>query len=116
MAAVILVMRSGVVTCFLRSCRPEVSRKGEEKRVAVAGETDRGALPEARGVAGQGCLLKASIIHLPLVLVLNRAWGAINVRTVGLAVQQMMAGSATALDVDPEGGTMRPVRWPARPS
>ena len=52
-----------------------------------------------------------SIIHLPLVLVLNRAWQAINVRTVGLAVQQIMAGSATALDVDTENGAMRPVRW-----
>ena len=52
-----------------------------------------------------------SIIHLPLVLVLNRAWQAINVRTVGLAVQQIMAGGATALDVDTENGTMRPVRW-----
>lgn len=52
-----------------------------------------------------------SIIHLPLVLVLNRAWQAINVRTVGLAVQGIMAGAATALDVDTEGGSMRPVRW-----
>ena len=52
-----------------------------------------------------------SIIHLPLVLVLNRAWHAINVRTVGLAVQQVMAGAATALDVDIDNGAMRPVRW-----
>ena len=52
-----------------------------------------------------------SIIHLPLVLVLNRAWQAINVRTVGLAVQQIMAGAATALDVDMDNGAMRPVRW-----
>ena len=52
-----------------------------------------------------------SIINLPLVLVLNRAWQAINVRTVGLAVQQIMAGSATALDVDTDNGAMRPVRW-----
>ena len=52
-----------------------------------------------------------SIIHLPLVLVLNRAWQAINVRTVGLAVQQIMAGAATALDVDMDRGGMRPVRW-----
>ena len=52
-----------------------------------------------------------SIVNLPLVLVLNRAWQAINVRTVGLAVQQIMAGSATALDVDLESGLMRPVRW-----
>lgn len=52
-----------------------------------------------------------SIIHLPLVLVLNRAWQAINVRTVGLAVQQIMAGGATALDVDLANGAMRPVRW-----
>ena len=52
-----------------------------------------------------------SIVHLPLVLVLNRAWQAINVRAVGLAVQQMMAGSATALDVDLTSGVMRPVRW-----
>ena len=51
------------------------------------------------------------IIHLPLVLVLNRAWQAINVRTVGLAVQGIMAGAMTALDVDAEGGGMRPVRW-----
>ena len=53
----------------------------------------------------------SSIIHLPLVLVLNRAWQAINVRTVGLAVQQIMAGAATALDVDTGHGAMRPVRW-----
>ena len=52
-----------------------------------------------------------SIIHQPLVLVLNRAWQAINVRTVGLAVQAMMAGAATALDVDTGTGAMRPVRW-----
>ena len=52
-----------------------------------------------------------SIIHLPLVLVLNRAWQAINVRTVGLAVQQIMSGAATALDVDTDSGAMRPVRW-----
>ncbi len=52
-----------------------------------------------------------SIIHLPLVLVLNRAWQAINVRTVGLAVQQVMAGAATALDVETSTGGMRPVRW-----
>ena len=52
-----------------------------------------------------------SIIHLPLVLVLNRAWQAINVRTVGLAVQQIMAGAATALDVDLASGALRPVRW-----
>ena len=52
-----------------------------------------------------------SIVHLPLVLVLNRAWQAINVRTVGLAVQQIMAGAATALDVDLASGAMRPVRW-----
>ena len=52
-----------------------------------------------------------SIIHLPLVLVLNRAWQAIGVRTVGLAVQQVMAGAATALDVDTGHGGMRPVRW-----
>ena len=52
-----------------------------------------------------------SIIHQPLVLVLNRAWQAINVRTVGLAVQGIMAGAATALDVDPDNGAMRPVRW-----
>lgn len=52
-----------------------------------------------------------SIVHLPLVLVLNRAWQAINVRTVGLAVQAIMAGAATALDVDTATGAMRPVRW-----
>ena len=52
-----------------------------------------------------------SIVHQPLVLVLNRAWQAINVRTVGLAVQQVMAGAATALDVDLANGAMRPVRW-----
>ena len=51
----------------------------------------------------------ASIIHQPLVLVLNRAWQAINVRTVGLAVQQVMAGNATPLDVSPDGA-MAPVR------
>ena len=57
------------------------------------------------------CRSAQSIIHLPLVLVLNRAWQAINVRTVGLAVQQIMAGAVTALDVDRANGAMRPVRW-----
>ncbi len=52
-----------------------------------------------------------SIINLPLVLVLNRAWQAINVRTAGLAVQQIITGAATALDVDLAYGAMRPVRW-----
>ena len=56
-------------------------------------------------------MISPSIIHQPLVLVLNRAWQAINVRTVGLAVQGVMAGAATALDVDLDNGAMRPVRW-----
>lgn len=59
-----------------------------------------------------------AIIHQPLVLVLNRAWQAINVRTVALAVQQVMAGAATPLDVTEDGG-MIPVRtwaeWIALP-
>lgn len=50
-----------------------------------------------------------NVIHLPLVLVLNRAWQAINVRTVGLAVQQSMSGVATPLDITGDGD-MRPVR------
>ena len=52
-----------------------------------------------------------AIIHQPLVLVLNRAWQAINVRTVGLAVQQIMAGAGTPLDVSEEGGMVPVASW-----
>ncbi|MGF1657571.1 MAG: HNH endonuclease [Verrucomicrobiales bacterium] len=44
------------------------------------------------------------------VLVLNRNWQAINVRTPAEAFCQMCTGSVTALDIDAEG-SMRPVRW-----
>ena len=44
-----------------------------------------------------------------IVLVLNRAWQAINTRSPQEAFAQMATGVATALDID--GENMRPVQW-----
>jgi 5-methylcytosine-specific restriction endonuclease McrA len=43
-------------------------------------------------------------------LVLNRAWQAIDQRTVQEAILQLSAGAATALDIEGEDN-IRPVRW-----
>lgn len=50
-------------------------------------------------------------LHKATVLVLNRNWQAINVRTPAEAFCQMCNGAATALDIDRETGAMTPVRW-----
>ncbi len=49
------------------------------------------------------------ILNRPIVLVLNRHWQAINVRTPQQAFVQMATDVATALDID--GEIMTPVRW-----
>src|SRR5262245_53430292 len=49
------------------------------------------------------------ILHQPTVLVLNRNWQAINVRTPAEAFCQLATNVATALDVD--GDNLRPVTW-----
>ena len=49
------------------------------------------------------------ILSRPIVLVLNRNWQAINVRTPQQAFVQMATDCATALDID--GENMTPVRW-----
>lgn len=49
------------------------------------------------------------ILNRPIVLVLNRNWQAINVRTPQQAFVQMATDCATALDID--GESMTPVRW-----
>ena len=49
------------------------------------------------------------ILNRPIVLVLNRNWQAINVRTPQQAFVQMATDVATALDID--GEAMTPVRW-----
>ena len=49
------------------------------------------------------------ILNRPIVLVLNRNWQAINVRTPQQAFIQMATDVATALDID--GETMVPMRW-----
>src|SRR5271156_2287005 len=48
-------------------------------------------------------------LHKPTVLVLNRNWQAINVRTPAEAFCQMATSAATALDID--GESMVPVKW-----
>jgi 5-methylcytosine-specific restriction endonuclease McrA len=48
-------------------------------------------------------------LHLPVVLVLNRNWQAIDIRTPAEAFCQLATGAATALDV--EEGQLRPVDW-----
>lgn len=50
-----------------------------------------------------------NLIHKPIVLVLNRNWQAINVRTPADAFCQLATNVATALDVD--GESIRPVTW-----
>jgi len=49
------------------------------------------------------------ILHKPTVLVLNRNWQAINVRTPADAFCQMATDAATALDID--GTALIPVKW-----
>ena len=50
-----------------------------------------------------------NILHRPIVLVLNRNWQAINVRTPQQAFVQMATDVATALDIDED--SMTPIRW-----
>lgn len=50
-----------------------------------------------------------SLLNKTIVLILNRHWQAINVRTPADAFCQLATGVATALDVD--GDTLRPVTW-----
>jgi 5-methylcytosine-specific restriction endonuclease McrA len=50
------------------------------------------------------------LLHLTTVLVLNRNWQAIHVKTPAEAFCMMAAGSATGLDVQ-DGGTFMPVTW-----
>ena len=49
------------------------------------------------------------ILNRPIVLVLNRNWQAINVRTPQQAFVQMATDVVTALDID--GEAMTPMRW-----
>ena len=49
------------------------------------------------------------LLNRPIVLVLNRNWQAINVRTPQQAFVQMATDVATALDID--GENMVPARW-----
>ncbi len=49
-------------------------------------------------------------LNNPTVLVLNRFWQAIDVKTPADAVSMMVAGTATALNIN-EAGDMQPVRW-----
>lgn len=49
------------------------------------------------------------ILNQPTVLVLNRNWQAINVRTPADAYCQMATNIATALDI--EGESMQPIPW-----
>lgn len=51
----------------------------------------------------------SDILNKNIVLVLNRNWQAINVRTPAEAFCQMATNAATALDID--GDTMLPVKW-----
>ena len=52
------------------------------------------------------------LLHLSTVLVLNRNWQAIHVKTPAEAFCMMAAGSATGLDVQSDD-TMTPVSWEA---
>ena len=64
----------------------------------------KGAAPEPKSLGHH------ALLDQPVVLVLNRNWQAINVRTPAEAFCQMSAGNATGLDITPDQA-MRPVRW-----
>ena len=50
-----------------------------------------------------------SVLNRPTVLVLNRNWQAINVRTPADTLCQMATGAATVLEIN--GENIRPVKW-----
>ena len=52
----------------------------------------------------------SDLLNKATVLVLNRNWQAIHVRTPADAYCQLASGVATALDIEGEG-SMRPVKW-----
>ena len=52
----------------------------------------------------------SNVLNKAIVLVLNRNWQAINVRTPAVAFCQMATGVATALEVEGEN-QIRPVTW-----
>ncbi|MCI0745321.1 MAG: HNH endonuclease, partial [Verrucomicrobia subdivision 3 bacterium] len=52
----------------------------------------------------------SNLLNKAVVLVLNRNWQAINVRTPAEAFCQMATGAATALEVESENH-IRPVTW-----
>jgi 5-methylcytosine-specific restriction endonuclease McrA len=52
------------------------------------------------------------VLHKATVLVLNRNWQAIDVKTPAHAFCMMANGNATALDIQ-DAGDMRPVKWDA---
>ena len=51
----------------------------------------------------------SDILSRPTVLVLNRHWQAIDVKSPAEAFGMMAAGSASGLDISEDG--MRPVKW-----
>jgi 5-methylcytosine-specific restriction endonuclease McrA len=57
----------------------------------------------------------SDILNKTIVLVLNRNWQAINIRTPADAFCQMATNAATALDIelgdDARAGALRPVKW-----
>ena len=55
----------------------------------------------------------SDILNKTIVLVLNRNWQAINIRTPADAFCQMATNVATALGIDGENH-VRPVRWEKR--
>ncbi len=55
-------------------------------------------------------LYMTDILQLPIVLMLNRAWQAIHVKTPAEAFCMIATGAASALDIA-SNGAMRPVAW-----
>ena len=52
----------------------------------------------------------SSVLHKSIVLVLNRSWQAINVRTPAEVFPQLATNVATSLDIEGDD-SMRPVTW-----
>src|SRR5438093_10851546 len=86
-------------------------------RNAVSRTTQRGGADKGKSrrfkrltARGLGAASISAIRNKSTVLVLNRNWQAIHVKTPAQAFCMMATDVATALDIE-HGGDMRPVKW-----
>src|SRR5450759_1104306 len=85
--------------------------RGENSRCVINKEQT----PHARSAVAVCKHFMTDILNKTIVLVLNRNWQAINIRTPADAFCQMATNVATALDIelrdDARAEALRPVTW-----